>query len=60
MTTEFKYDDRGNIITVDPETGKKDGEILTMGNVIAEVEEKRRMREKAKKLLQERKEHPTN
>lgn len=60
MTTEFKYDERGNIITVDPETGKKDGEILTMGNVMAEVEEKRKKREQAKKLLQERKEHPTS
>ena len=60
MTTEFKYDDHGNIVTVDLETGKKDGEILTMGNVMAEVEEKRKKREQAKKLLQDRKEHPTS
>lgn len=60
MATKFEYDEHGNIITVDPKTGKKTGEIGTMGNVMAEVEEKRKIREQAMKLLEERKKHPTS
>ena len=48
---KIDYDKNGNIITVDSETGKKVGEIRTMGNDIAELEEKRLLREKAKKMI---------
>lgn len=57
MAIKLDYDKNGNIITVDSETGKKVGEVRTMGNDIAELEEKRLLREKAKKMIDERK-HP--
>ena len=51
MPTKIEYDEHGNVIGVDSETGKKIGEIRTMGNDISEIEEKRKLREKAKELL---------
>ena len=59
MAIKLDYDKNGNIITVDSKTGKKVGEVHTMGNDIAELEEKRLLREKAKKMIDERK-HPKN
>lgn len=57
MAIKFDYDENGNVITVDSKTGKKVGEIRTIGNDVAELEEKRLLREKAKKMIDERK-HP--
>ena len=56
MATKIGYDKDGKVVAIDSETGQKDA-IGTMENLISEVEERRKLREKARKLLE--KKHPT-
>ena len=57
MVIKFNYDKTGDIIAIDSNTGKKVGEIRTMGNDMKELETKKELIEKAKKMMEERK-HP--
>ena len=57
MAIKLDYDQYGNIIAIDTDTGNEIGSVGTMGNEMAEIEEKRKLREKAKNMMEEKK-HP--
>lgn len=49
---KIAHDENGKVVAVDTETGQSE-EIRTMENLLSEVEERRKLREKAKKMMEE-------
>lgn len=58
MAIKIAHGEDGGIIAVDTENSKKVADISTMESLMSEVEEKRKLREKAMELLEKQK-HPS-